>query len=148
MTLSTLTKRLKLLVKVKQKHTTDGNGKKVFKIGLVVSISMHLQVAPIYVVKYRIWESKNKLLRKLINKDNLQRGGRSVKMKHCFRGEETHETARRRKILRWLLCSFKEIRRNYMKGKICLTQQLLKDSFAAKRYGKGLLIPIKEEKVC
>ena len=34
-----------------------------------------------------------------------------------------------------------------MKGKICLKQQLLKDTFALKRYSKGLLVQIKEEKL-
>ena len=34
-----------------------------------------------------------------------------------------------------------------MKGKIYLKQKLLKDTFAVKRYGKGLLVQIKEEEV-
>ena len=69
-------------------------------------------------------------------------------MEHYFGEEETHETTRRRKTSKWLLCTFKERRRNYMKGKIYLKQKLLKDTFAVKRYGKGLLVQIKEEEVC
>ena len=42
-------------------------------------------------------------------------------------------------------CAFKDRKRNYMKGKIYLKQQLLKDSFKIKRYGKGLLVQKKEE---
>ena len=34
-----------------------------------------------------------------------------------------------------------------MKGKIYLKLLLLKDTFAVKRYGKGLLVQVKEEKV-
>ena len=69
---------------------------------------------------------------------------RSVTLEHCFRGEET---TRRRKTPRWILCSFKERRRNYMKGKIYLKQLLLKDKFAVKRYSNELLVQIKEEEV-
>ena len=60
-----------------------------------------------------------------------------------FRSKET-QTTRRRKTPRWILCSFKERRRNYTKGKIYLKQQLLKVTFAVKRYGKELLVQIKE----
>ena len=45
--------------------------------------------------------------------------------KHCFRSEETLKTTRRRKTPRWILCSFKERRRNYMKGRLYLNQLLL-----------------------
>ena len=72
---------------------------------------------------------------------------RSVTLEHCFGGEETQETTRRRKTPRWILCSFKERRRNYMKGKLYLKQQLLRDSFAMKRYSKRLLVQIMEEEV-
>ena len=41
----------------------------------------------------------------------------------------------------------KDRKRNYMKGKIYLKQQLLKDGFEVKRYGKGLLVQIKEEEM-
>ena len=34
-----------------------------------------------------------------------------------------------------------------MKGKIYLKQQILKDSFEVKRYGKGLLVQIIEEEM-
>ena len=64
-------------------------------------------------------------------------------MEHCIKNEEIHETTRRRKTPRWLLCTFKE-RRNYMKGNIYLKQKLLKNIFAAKRYDKGLLVQVKE----
>ena len=69
----------------------------------------------------------------------------SVTLQHCFGGEETQETTRRRKTLRLTLCSFKERRRNYMKGKLYLKQQLLRDAFAVKRYSKGLLVQIKKK---
>ena len=38
-------------------------------------------------------------------------------------------------------------KKNYMKGKIYLRQQLLRDSFEVKRYGKGLLVEIKEDEM-
>ena len=34
-----------------------------------------------------------------------------------------------------------------MKGKVYLKQQLLNDTITTKRYGKGILVQIKEEKV-
>ena len=34
-----------------------------------------------------------------------------------------------------------------MKGKIYIKQKLVKDSFEVKRYGKGLLVQIKEEEM-
>ena len=52
---------------------------------------------------------------------------RSVTVEHCFVSEET---TRRKKTLRWLLCSFNKRRRNYIKDKVNLKQQLLKDKFA------------------
>ena len=57
-----------------------------------------------------------------------------------------HKETTRRKTSIWILCSFKERSRNYMKGKIYLKQQLLRDAFVVKRYSKGLLVQIKEEK--
>ena len=57
---------------------------------------------------------------------------RSVTLKHCFGDEKTQETTNRRKKLS---CSFKERRRNYIKGKIYLKQQLLKDTFTVKDTG-------------
>ena len=68
-------------------------------------------------------------------------------MEHCYGGVETEETTRRRKTPRWIPCSFKKRRKNYMKGKIYLKQLLLKDTFTVKRYGKRLLVQIKEEEV-
>ena len=47
-----------------------------------------------------------------------------------------HEKTRGRKTPKWLLCTFKDRRKDYMKGKVYLKQQLLKDKFAVKRYGK------------
>ena len=69
---------------------------------------------------------------------------RSVKMEHCFKIKETYETTRRTKMPRWHLCTFKDRKRNYMERKIYLKQQLLKDIFTVKRYGKGLLFQIIE----
>ena len=57
-------------------------------------------------------------------------------MEHCFEGEET---IRRRKTLRWIICSFKERRRNYMKGNVYLIL-LLKNTFAVRD-----TVQIKEE---
>ena len=68
-------------------------------------------------------------------------------MKHCFKYEGKSETTKKRKTLRWLLCTRNVRRRNYMKGKIYIKQQLLKDSFEVKRSGKRLLVQIKEEKM-
>ena len=70
---------------------------------------------------------------------------RNITLEHCFGDEETQETTRRRKTPRWLFCTIKERKRKYIKGKVYLKQQLLKDTFATKRYGKGLLFKIKEE---
>ena len=47
---------------------------------------------------------------------------RSVALEHYFRGEETQEKTRKKKTLRWIFCSFKERRRNYMKGMLYLKQ--------------------------
>ena len=66
-------------------------------------------------------------------------------MDYCFGEEKKQETTKRRKTPRWLLCSFKKGKTNYMKGKIYLRQQLLKDSFNAERYGRGLLVQLKNE---
>ena len=68
---------------------------------------------------------------------------KSVMMEHCFKDERKHEIKKKRKTARWLLCTFKNRNTNYMKGKIYLKEQLLKDSFEVKRYGKGLLVQIK-----
>ena len=68
---------------------------------------MHLQISPIYYVKYRNKESEDKTLRELINEKGVaevtakEEGrvniGRSVKMEYCFGGEVTPETTRKRK---------------------------------------------------
>ena len=71
--------------------------------------------------------------------------GNSVTMDHCFGEEKKQEITNRGKTPRWLLCSFKKGKTNYMKGKIYLRQQLLKDSFNAERYGRGLLVQLKNE---
>ena len=70
---------------------------------------------------------------------------RSVTLEHCYGGVETEETTRRRKTPRWIICYFRERRKNYRKGKFYLKQQLLRDVFAVKRYDKGLLVQINEE---
>ena len=72
---------------------------------------------------------------------------RSLTLENYFEGEKTQKTTRKKKTPSWVICSFKERRRNYMKGKIFLKQLLLKDKFAVKRYGKRLLVPIKEVEV-
>ena len=40
-----------------------------------------------------------------------------------------------------------QFKRNYIKSKIYLKQQLLRNSFEVKRYGKELLIEIKEDEM-
>ena len=65
---------------------------------------------------------------------------KSVTIEYCFKDEGKQK---KRKTPRWLLCTFKDRRRNYLKGKIYIKQQLLNDSFEVKRYGKRLLIQIK-----
>ena len=97
---------------------------------------------------------RTKALRELINKEGVAevttieerrvKMRRNSTMEHCFENEETRETTRRRKTPRWFLCTFKE-RRKYMKRMVYL--KLLKDTFATKKYSKGLLIQIKEEEV-
>ena len=107
---------------------------------------MHLQNAPIYYAKYKKQESEVKALMKLKKEEGLaeitatkeknENMRRSVTLEHRFRDEETQETDRRKKKPRWILCFFKERRRNYMKSEIYLNQQLIKGTFAVKRYGK------------
>ena len=103
---------------------------------------MNLQNTPTYYIKDRKEVNEDKALRQLINEEGvtgvaaIEQGiakMRRIKMEHCFGNEETHETRIGRKTPRWLLFTFKERRRNYMKEKIYLEQLLLKDTFAAKR---------------
>ena len=54
-----------------QKHTTDF--KKFKKIGLEESISIHLQTPPIYHVKFRNEEGKDKARRELINVEGVNK---------------------------------------------------------------------------
>ena len=61
---------------------------------------------------------------------------RSVKMEHCFGGEETHETTGRRKH-QGGSSALLRIGKKIHEGKIYLKQLLLMDRFAVKRYGKG-----------
>ena len=61
---------------------------------------------------------------------------KSVTLEHYFGGEETQDTTRKIKTPGWILCSFKEKRKNYMKCKLYLKQQLLWNVFAVKRYSK------------
>ena len=80
------------------------NGKKFQKIGPIESISIYLQIAPIYYVKYRNEESEDKRLRELINEEEVtevtakkeeRKNMGSVKIEYCFGAEETHKTTRR-----------------------------------------------------
>ena len=95
------------------------------------------QNTPIYYGKYKKKKSEIKAPMKLIKEgvaevtateEKTVNMRRSVIFEHCFGGKETQETTRRRKTPRWILCSFKEKRRNYMKCKIYLKQLLLKNS--------------------
>ena len=94
-------------------------------------------------------------MRELINKEGvaqvitIEEGRvnikRSVTIEHYFENKKIHKTTGRKKTPRWLLCTFKEKRKNCMKEKIYLKQILLKDKFAAKRYVKRLLVQIEVE---
>ena len=104
------------------------------KYGQVERILMHLQNAPIYYAKYKKQESKVNALMELIKggvakvtateerKVNMRR---SVTLEHYIGGKETT----RKKIL----CSFKERIRNYIKSKLYLKQQLLRDAFCSEK---------------
>ena len=72
---------------------------------------------------------------------------KSVMMEHFFKDKGKQETTKKKKTLRWLLFTLKDRRKNYIKGKIYIKQQLLKNSFEVKRYYKGLLVQIKEEEM-
>ena len=126
--------------------------KKIRKYEQGERILMHLQNAPIYYAKYKNEESEVKELIKLIKRGvakvsateekNVNRR-RSVTLEICFGGKET---TRKRKTPRWILCSFQERRRNYMRGKLYLKWQLPRDALAVKRYGKGLLVQIEGDR--
>ena len=87
---------------------------------------MQLKTTPIYYVKYRNDESEDKALRELINEEGVaevttieegrMKMRKFVTIEHCLVNEETYETTRRKKTQRWLHCTFKERRRNYVKG--------------------------------
>ena len=53
--------------------------------------------------------------------------GNNITMEHCFGEEKKQEPTKRKKKPRWLLCSFKKRKTNYIKGKIYLRQQLVED---------------------
>ena len=86
---------------------------------------MHMQKRPIYYVKYRNEEGEDNALRELISNEEvvyvtaIEEGRvsmrRKVTIEHCSENEEIHETTRRKKTQRWLLCTFKERRINFMK---------------------------------
>ena len=48
--------------------------------------------------------------------------GKRVTMEHCSKEEGKQEITKKRKTPRWLLCIFKDRKRNYMKHKIYLKQ--------------------------
>ena len=85
---------------------------------------MQLQNLSIYYAKYKKEESTdgtNKRRRSGTGNHHRRKNvnmRRNVTLEHCFGGEEMQETTKRRKTPRWILISFKERRRNYMKGKI------------------------------
>ena len=104
-------------------------------------------------MKYKNVEDKVKAMIGLIHEEVVARVvateeknlniSKIVTMEYCFKDERKQETTKKRKTPIWLLCTFKDRRRNYLKGKIYIKQQLLNDSFEVKRYGKRLLIQIK-----
>ena len=103
--------------------------KKFKKCGQVENIVAHLQNMPIYYVKYKKEEDKVKVLIGLIHEEGVVRVvateeknvNMSVTMEHCFKNKRKQETTKK--------------------------QQLLKISFEIKRYGKRLLVKIKEEEM-
>ena len=62
---------------------------------------------------------------------NTHNVSKRVTMEHCFKEEGKHEITKKKKTL------YLQGQKNYMKGKIYLKQQLLRDSFELKRCGKG-----------
>ena len=103
-----------------------------------------MQNAPTYYINYRKKENRIKALIGLIHEKGVARVlateernaniNKSVTMEH--KNEGKREITKKWKTPKWLLCTFKDRKRNYMKDKIYLMQQLLKDSFEVKRYGK------------
>ena len=92
---------------------------------------MNLQKTLTYNIKYRKEENENEALRELINEEGVAKvtaieqervNRKTIKMEHCFRNEETHETNKGRKTPWWVLCTFKERRRNCMKGNFIVIQ--------------------------
>ena len=73
------------------------------------------------------WETVAEVTAKEEGKYKMRRSAMS---EHCFENKETHETTKSRKTPRWLLCTFKEKRRNYMIGKIYLKELLLMELFS------------------
>ena len=95
---------------------------------------------PTYYTKYKNVEDKVEAMIGLIHKGVVRvlvtgkrnmNMSKSVTMEHCYKDEGKQE--KKRKMPRWLSCTFKERRRNYLKGKIYIKQQLLKNSFEVKR---------------
>ena len=72
---------------------------------------------------------------------------KSVKIEHCFKDEGKHETTKKEENTKMTSLHLQGQKKKLLKGKIYIKQQILKDSFEIKRYGKGLLVQIKEEEM-
>ena len=61
---------------------------------------------------------KEGLLKVVATEEKNENMNKSVMMEHCFKDEGKQETTKKRKTSSWLLCTFKDKRRNYMKDNI------------------------------
>ena len=112
----------------------ENDGKKI-KTGRKYSYT------PIYYVNYKKEDRVNALIgliregvaRTVATEERHVNVSKRVTMEHCFKEEGKHQDN---------FSTFKDRKRNYMKGKIYLKQQLIKDTFEIKRCGKGLLVEI------
>ena len=84
--------------------------------GRKYTVVVHLQNTPTY-VKYKKEEDKVQAMVVATKEENVNMS-KIVTMEHRFKDEGKPETTKKRKTLRWLPCTFKDRRRNYMKDNI------------------------------
>ena len=106
--------------------------RKILKYGQGESVAVHLQNTPTYYINYKMEENRLNALIGLMHEGRVTRViatekrnvhlSKIVMIEHCFKEKGKHEITKKRKILRWLLCTFKDRKRNYMKGRIYLKQ--------------------------
>ena len=137
-TTATTKERPNFLVEVQAKvyYGLKMMARKFRKYGLVKSIEVHQQNVPTYYVNCKKEEDRVNALIELLHEEGMARVVATE--------ERNVNVTEKRKTPRWFLCTFKDRKRNYMKSNIYLKQQLKKDSFEVKRYGKELLVQIKE----